>query len=96
MFVAFHKDTTKVLRVIRRGYWDDAIYETKGACTRAINKAAEQGRIKAEDYVVEPYGNFKQEEKMMTVKSLMTGADVTIPVNTPRCCDPSTETYWSM
>ena len=30
------------------------------------------------------------------VKSLMTGADVEIAVDTPHCCDPSTETYWSM
>lgn len=30
------------------------------------------------------------------VKSLMTGQDVEIPVNTPRSCDPSSELYWSM
>lgn len=30
------------------------------------------------------------------VKSLMTGKDVEISVNTPHCCDPSSETYWSM
>ena len=30
------------------------------------------------------------------VKNLMTGEIVEIPANTPRCCDPSTETYWSM
>ena len=30
------------------------------------------------------------------VKSLMTGEEIEIPVNTPRSCDPSTETYWSM
>ena len=31
-----------------------------------------------------------------TVRNLMTGKPVVIPVNTPYCCDPSTETYWSM
>jgi hypothetical protein len=31
-----------------------------------------------------------------TVRSLMTGAEIEIPVDTPHCCDPSTETYWSM
>lgn len=30
------------------------------------------------------------------VQSLMTGKDVTIDINTPLCCDPSSETYWSM
>jgi hypothetical protein len=31
-----------------------------------------------------------------TVKSLMSGKDVEIALNTPLCCDPSSETYWSM
>ena len=31
-----------------------------------------------------------------TVKNLMTGEDVTIPTDTPRCCDPSSELYWTM
>lgn len=30
------------------------------------------------------------------VKSLMTGQEVEIAFDTPHCCDPSTETYWSM
>lgn len=34
--------------------------------------------------------------KTRTVKSLMTGKDVEIDNNTPYCCDPSTERYWSM
>lgn len=31
-----------------------------------------------------------------TVTSLMSGAEIAIPVGTPLCCDPSSETYWSM
>jgi len=31
-----------------------------------------------------------------TVKSLMTGAEVSIPTDTPRCLDPSSELYWTM
>ena len=30
------------------------------------------------------------------VKNLITGADVEIDADTPRCCDPSSETYWTM
>jgi hypothetical protein len=33
---------------------------------------------------------------MMTVKNLMTGKDVQIPSDTPWCCNPASETYWSM
>jgi hypothetical protein len=31
-----------------------------------------------------------------TVKNLMTGKDIEIDRDTPRCCDPSSELYWSM
>ena len=32
----------------------------------------------------------------ITVKNLMTGEPVTIPADTPWCCNPASETYWSM
>jgi len=36
--------------------------------------------------------------EMKKVKSYMNpdGPEIEIPVDTPVCCDPSTETYWSM
>lgn len=34
--------------------------------------------------------------EMKTVRSLMTGVEVEIPVDTPWCCNPASETYWSM
>lgn len=30
------------------------------------------------------------------VKNLMTGENIEIDYRTPHCCDPSSETYWSM
>jgi hypothetical protein len=30
------------------------------------------------------------------VINLMSGKEIAIPSNTPNCCDPSSETYWSM
>ncbi len=30
------------------------------------------------------------------VRNLMSGQEVEIDSNTPLCCDPSSETYWSM
>lgn len=30
------------------------------------------------------------------VKNIMDGVWIQIPKDTPFCCDPSTETYWSM
>jgi len=36
------------------------------------------------------------EGKTKIVTSLVGGQLVRIPVNTPRCCDPSSELYWTM
>ena len=33
--------------------------------------------------------------KYKTVKNLMSGQEVEIAADTPLCCDPSSETYWS-
>ncbi len=38
---------------------------------------------------------FEYFPKMMTVKNLMTGADVQIDRDTPWACNPASESYWS-
>ena len=39
---------------------------------------------------------FEYVPKMVTVKNLMTGVEVQIEHDTPWCCNPASETYWSM
>lgn len=39
---------------------------------------------------------FEWNPTMRTVRSLMSGEEVQIAADTPRCCDPSSELYWSM
>ena len=38
--------------------------------------------------------NFQFTKK--TVKNLMTGKEIEIDADTPNCCNPASETYWSM
>lgn len=46
---------------------------------------------------VDPMVEFRaNDKKTKIVKSLMSDKLVRIAVNTPACCDPSTETYWCM
>lgn len=35
-------------------------------------------------------------EQRVTKRNLITGKEFTQSVNTPRCCDPSSELYWTM
>jgi hypothetical protein len=69
-------------------------YKTWGAAkatvTRLINKAgwsANQLQIIARDTYQAP---------RITVKNLMSGRPVEIDADTPWCCNPASETYWSM
>lgn len=45
-----------------------------------------------------PQSQFRIEyhPQMKVVRNLMTGLPVEIPTDTPRCCDPSSELYWTM
>jgi hypothetical protein len=53
--------------------------------------------------VVGLYNKFSPEQyrieyhpTMITVKNLMTGSNVEIDRDTPWCCNPASETFWSM
>jgi hypothetical protein len=53
-------------------------------------------KIKAEIAKLQRQLEALQKPKMKKVKSLMSGKEIEIREDTPFCCDPSTETYWSM
>jgi hypothetical protein len=52
--------------------------------------------VEAKGYDINCLDVDRKEEEMKIVKSLMSGKDVEIAKDTPRCCDPSSELYWSM
>jgi hypothetical protein len=69
-------------------------HKTWKQSTRAARDAESRG---AEFAVLEESKyNALVEGKTRTVRNLMTGAEVEIAVNTPLCCDPSSDVYWSM
>ena len=97
-YVVYHKESTRILKVCKPGHiYGRLTYETEGAAKAAITREAKKGKIEREDYAVAESSwytdNIEQKEK---VRNLMSGKEVTQSVNTPLCCDPSSETYWSM
>lgn len=69
----------------------------------AYKKVAEKQALKYSDARHASYEVMAYEEYLAkfgnltkTVVNLMSGEEVTIPLNTPNCCDVSSETYWSM
>lgn len=97
MFVIYHKDTTRFLRIMRNGYWQDAKFASESAAKAALTRLVKKGAVVRADYLIAVHGVYMAYiEKTETVKNLMSGKDVIQSVNTPRSCDVSSELYWSM
>lgn len=96
-YCAYNKATTRYLAYHPKVRTDLTTFASAAAAKAAITREAKRGAINAEDFAVADSSTFHSEiEKNETVKSLMSGQTIVQSVNTPHCCDPSTETYWSM
>ena len=95
-YVIFHTESTKIFRIIRNGYWQDATYADEGAAKAAMTRMTRAGKIDPATHSIMDVSEFRKIEKTEVVYNLMSGKPVVQSVNTPICCDPSSETYWSM
>ena len=69
----------------------------KATLTREVKSTAKSRYpINVADFSIATQEDFAKIEKTETVISLMGGKVVTQSVNTPWCCNPSSETFWSM
>ena len=69
----------------------------KRSTTCSNRNALRDTNVKTAPYAYTTYENYTTNVvKKIKVRSLMTGQEVEIDSNTPRCCDPSSETFWSM
>ena len=101
MFVIYHKDTTRFLRILKNRYWEDAKYfATEAAAKACLTRLKKSGKFhrldNLDDFLIADSDTFYNTiEKTEVVHNLLSGKPVTQSVNTPLCCDPSSETYHS-
>lgn len=89
MFIVYHKETTERL-------YGKSSFRSEAAAKAAITRETKRNTLlKKDDFAYIDSHEFHKIEKTETKINLMTGKPFTQPVNTPRICDPSTETYWS-
>ena len=101
MFIVYHKESTVKMKQ----------FETETAAKRSVTCMNRNARntapkntfnygVSKEDYAPYAYTDAEDYSKNVVynkkVINLMTRKEIEIPSNTPACCDPSTETYWSM
>lgn len=84
MFVVYRKETGEIVKT----------FDKMSAARRSktcMNRNAGYFYFACADY-----DTYLRRNDRRTVVNLMTGKEVSIAADTPYCCDPSSETYWSM
>ena len=96
-YVIYNTVTTIIPRFAYGKGISPKLFATESAAKSALTRAVNKGKAVREEYsIADARTFFDTIEKKETVKNLMSGRDVEQSVNTPLCCDPSSETYWSM
>ena len=96
-YIAYRKsDSRRLDRIFNSVHAE--FYQSESAAKAAITRVcnAQVGRDTFDYAVAESDYFYRTIEMTEVVQNLMSGRDVIQSVNTPRCCDPSTELYWSM
>lgn len=92
-YLVYNKATTLVMK---SGVYGRDQYRTESAAKAFLTRMTKMG-YRRDDYDVAKVSDYYNNiEKQVQVTNLMTGKKVTQSVNTPHCCDVSSETYWSM
>ena len=87
MYVVFHTANPHA---------DKRYFKTAGGAKRSTTCANRNAGCEAYAFMEETMFYLKHPVGMKTVKNLMTGKDVQIAEDTPWCCNPASETFWSM
>jgi hypothetical protein len=69
-------------------------YKTFGAAKATRTRLCRKAGWSASELSIVARDTYQAPTKK--VKNLMSGVEIEIPADTPRCCDPSSELYWSM
>ena len=87
MYVVFHTANPHA---------DKRYFKTAGGAKRSTTCANRNAGREAYAFMEETFFALKYPVGMKVVKNLMSGKDVQIASDTPWCCNPASETYWSM
>ena len=87
MYVVFHTGNP---------HYDKRYFRTEAGAKRSTTCSNRNAGRKAYEYMEETFFALKYPVGMKVVKNLLSGEDVQIPEDTPWCCNPASETYWSM
>ena len=88
--------TMYIYKADKRTKTGERLFSTTVWTDRTLEGMEREMRELARDLYPGTDWRFEFVPTMKTVKNLMSGAEIQIPHDTPRSCDPSSELYWSM
>lgn len=93
MYAIYNPETTRILRIIRKGYWQDAIYSNKAAATRAFRALTPEQQ---EQLTYGPIENLRAIEKTEIRHGVgpAHGKTFEVSVNTSWTSGPWSDAYW--
>lgn len=97
-YVIYNKETTKIVRVIKTTYWQDAEYKTEAAAKAGFTRMEKKGKVNRKDYAIAERGYFSENIEKTEVRygvAMAHGQKFVVGVNTPWSAGPWSEAYWS-
>lgn len=102
-YYVYELDSTMIVRVLKKGYWQNASYKTEAAAKAGFTRLAKKAGKSVKAYlkthgIAEAVYFHKSVEKMRKTRNILNpaGGEILIPVNTPNYMDPGSEAYHSM
>lgn len=91
MFVVVAKGTGLI---VTDGPNKSRAYKTMGAAQATATRLCRKAGWSVDELKIIPRAEYRAPK--ITVKNLMSGKPVEIDADTPWCCNPASETFWSM
>lgn len=98
MFIIYNKETTMLVHELpgkRRDYVEKS-FATEGSAKAFLTRMVKAGAVRDDYRIADAMYFYDKIEKYETRINMMSGKPFEQKVNTPLCCDPSSETYLSM
>ena len=91
-YVVYEVESTRIVSEKRYG---KTHFETEAAAKAARTRMIKKGKYAEDQIRVTDHVAYKLIEETVERVNLMSGKTYRESVNTPNCCSPSSETYWS-
>jgi hypothetical protein len=97
-YAIYEKESTRFVRILRKGYWTDTVFATEAAARAAFTRLSKQKKVNKKTHAIAELDNFYKNIEKKEVRTGIVGSQgkkFTVGVNTSWTSGPWSESYWS-